>query len=343
MSDDQMSAPSITVSIVIPAFNRVEPLRQTLQSAKTAARALHEPVEIILVDDGSEPPLKSLLANSTDSEILRIIRQPNSGSIVARQTGLHAAQGEYVLFLDSDDLIAPEKLSRHVKQMRAVSADIAYDDVGEIPAHGDSTIKTSRQLPIVATVEELVLRVQPLPHGPIYRRDYLRRALASPVLPPLRECDSVGDIWLYYNLSIHPARLTKVDAPLTLIGVHDEARYSQHWERLGFDSLGVMEAFMRNCPVTPETEAARTLVGECAFNSWRRLPRGFVPAFGQRLLVVWRAAPRPENMQLGGPLFRTLARLFGRVGAGKLLRLRNAPYEQVRTLDDDALARLQRH
>jgi hypothetical protein len=190
------------------------------------------------------------------------------------------------------------------------------------------------------TVEELLIHVQPAPHSPVYRREYLLRALATPVLPPLRQCDAVGDIWLYYNLCIHPARIVKLDAPLTLIGEHEEARYSRHWERLGFAALGIAENFMRLCPVTAATVNARRLVGERAFESWRRLPRGFSNQYCRRTLALWRAAPGHSQMRLGGPLFRFLASLFGYIGAGRILRLRNAPYSRIRTVDDAELASL---
>jgi hypothetical protein len=333
---------SLAATIVIPAYNRVGPLRHTLASAARAVEALAEPAEIILIDDGSEPSLASQLADHPDLGRCRVRRQANQGSIVARLAGLHAAQGEFVLFLDSDDLIAPGKLREHVARLRTAAADIAYDDLG-FPSRGDvgaAPGPTQTALPAVATVEELLLRVQPVPHSPVYRRSYLLAALTPALLPPLRECDAVGDIWLYYNLSIHPARVVKVDAPLTLIGEHEEARYSQHWEKLGYTSLGVMEAFMQRCPVTPATAAARRLVGERAFASWRRLPRGFDPDFCRRQLAVWRAAPDWRDMQLGGPLFRFLALLLGPVTAGRLLRLRNRPYAAVRTVDDAALQRL---
>jgi glycosyltransferase involved in cell wall biosynthesis len=332
--------PALTV--VIPAYNRIGPLRSTLASAERSADRLAERVEILLVDDGSEPPLAGVLVDPPLSDRVRIIRQPNQGSIVARLTGLRAALGEFVLFLDSDDLIAPAKLKEHVSRLRAAPADISYDDLGA-PARGDAVPESSptqSHLATVSTVEELLLRVQPAPHGPVYRRSYLLAALTPPLLPPLRECDAVGDIWLYYNLCIHAARIAKIDAPLTLPGEHEEARYSHHWERLGFAALGVMESFMRLCPVNDTTAAARQLVGECAFNSWRRLPRGFEPGFNRRMLAVWRDAPGRAAMRLGGPLFRGLAAILGPVLAGRLLRLRNGPYAAVRTLDAATLARL---
>lgn len=330
------------VSVVIPAFNRVGPLRHTLASAERAAELFAENVEILVIDDGSEPPLAVVLEDLTPSPRRSIHRQANQGSIVARLTGLQAARGEFILFLDSDDLIATTKFSQCMAALRAACADISYDDVGSPTYSNDSAqpAVTHSRLAKTNTVEELLLRVQPLPHSPIYRRDYLVRALEKTVVPPLRQCDAVGDIWLYYNLCIHPAKIIKIDAPLTFVGAHDEARYSQHWERLGFAALGIMENFMRLCPVTDATVHARCLVGERAFNSWRRLPRGFAPDFCRRLLALWSAAPNHAKMQLGGPLFRTLAALFGPVGAGHILRLRNAPYARIRTVDDDELNRL---
>jgi hypothetical protein len=328
------------ITIVIPAYNRLPPLLATLASARAACARLQEPAEIILVDDGSTPPLAECLPSEAVAPPVRLLRQPNQGSIVARLAGLAAAAGEFVLFLDSDDLIGPDKLHHHLHALRTTQADISYDDVG-ITAPPPSPIRTRSHLPPVGDIAELMLRVQPPPHGPVYRADYLRRALATPILPGMRRSDSVGDVWLYYNLCIHPARLVKVDGPHTLIGEHDEERYSQHWERLGFSALEVMETFLRRCPPPPATRHARRLVGECAFVSWRKLPRDFSPAFRARMLALWRAAPDHPAMRLGGGWFTRVARLLGPVTAGRLFRLRNAPYSRSRTIDDAELARLE--
>jgi glycosyltransferase involved in cell wall biosynthesis len=103
-----------TVSVIIPAFNRVEPLKQTLRSAARALQQLGQSAEILLIDDGSSPPLSEQLEHFQAGWPITHLRQSNQGSIVARQKGLFAAQGEYVLFLDSDDLIPPEKIARQV-------------------------------------------------------------------------------------------------------------------------------------------------------------------------------------------------------------------------------------
>jgi glycosyltransferase involved in cell wall biosynthesis len=326
------------VSIVIPAFNRIEPLRLTLRTAAQAAAAL--PTEIVLVDDGSTKPLRDVLESEIGFPVVWI-RQANAGSMVARHTGLLAAQGEFVLFLDSDDIIHPEKLVRQTEAMRAVGADISYSDMAvyRLGPDGEPIFSPGAAMAAAPNAVDFFLRVQPTPHNPIYRRDYLLRHLAAPLVPLRREYDPVGDVWIYFNLLQHAARIVKVDAALTAIGVHEEGRYSGHWEHLGFASLRLMEDFLAACPATPATAAARTAVGECAFVSWRKLPRDFAPRFGKRLLDLWRQAPRGPVARLGERNFARLAAVLGAETAARLLRfLRGHSYSSCRTLDAAAYA-----
>jgi hypothetical protein len=151
----------------------------------------------------------------------------------------------------------------------------------------------------------------------------------------------VGDVWIYYNLILHPARLEKVAAPLTAAGIHEEDRYSRHWENLGYAALRLVEAFSAACPRTAETLAARRAVGESAFNSWRRLPRDFDRGFDARLLAVWRAAPRGPLRNLGERRFQILARLCGPALAARLLRRWfGHTYASCRTLSEAEYHRL---
>ncbi|ATC65707.1 hypothetical protein CMV30_18100 [Nibricoccus aquaticus] len=329
----------IAASIIIPAFNRLAPLRHTLRSAAAALNAFGQPAEILLIDDGSTPPLSEQLAAFDAGHPVTFLRQPNQGSIVARHTGLTAAHGEWILFLDSDDLIPPEKFTAQLGSLTAASSfDVLYADMARAKNNTTSpdappVFEPAEKLPRTTEPAELFLTIQPAPHNPIYRREYLLRALASPLVPPERRFDPAGDVWLFYNLCTHPARIGKVDASLCAAGVHSEDRYSLQWEKLAAAALPLMESFAASCPRTDATLSARTIVGERAFLSWRSLPRGFAPDFTRRMFSLWKNSPRGPLVRLGQPGFQKLARLLGPAFAARLLRLRNAPYSRVRTLD----------
>jgi len=334
-----MKTPAL--SVVIPAYNRIEPLKVTLRSARSAAEGLD--VETLLVDDGSSPMLAEQLAGS-ELGSLSIIRQSNQGSIVARMAGLAAARGKHVLFLDSDDLVHPRKFSVQLAALEAGGCDVCYSDMAvAVPNAGSlaGSFAPSSRLPATSQPEELFLRIQPSPHNPIYRRDYLLRLLERPIVPVDRRFDPAGDVWLYYNLAPFPALIRKVDEPLTAVGEHDEDRFSRQWERIAVAALLTCREFAARCPRTPDTLAARIRAGECAFDGWRRLPRGMHRGFEDATLELWRGAPRGPVANLGTGRFAWLSRLLGPETAGRLLRrLRNGSYEDCRTLSPEEFDRL---
>lgn len=100
-----MSTP--TVSVVVPCYNGSRYLRETLESALNQTRA---PLEVIVVDDGSTDD-SAAIAESFGPPV-RLIRQQNRGESAARNTGLHASRGDFVTFLDADDLWTSDALER---------------------------------------------------------------------------------------------------------------------------------------------------------------------------------------------------------------------------------------
>lgn len=338
-----MSQPAFPdISVVIPVFNRGEVIRYTLESVRRAAEGLS--VEVIVVDDGSEPPAAESIARLRFAPE-RILRQSNQGLLFARLAGLAAATGRHVLFLDSDDLISREKLRLQVAAMDAAQADVSYTDTARCLLQGDHdalSISLDTPCPDTQDSAEFFISVQPAPHSPVFRADYLRRMVAEAWFPPSPLYNPVAEIWFYHNAAPRPARVVKVPGPHTIIGLHPGARLTSHWERLGAASLAVQEAFGRACAAAPEAAQVRQLVAEKAFGAWRRLPRGFAPEFGRRLLGVWRRLKRNTDLsRLGGGGFQILGRLFGPVGAARVLKLvQNQPYARVRTMDDESFRQL---
>lgn len=111
------------VSVVIPCYGRKELFRDALWSCLEQD---YDPLEVILVDDGSSPPLEV----PYEDRRIRLTRQPrNRGPSAARNAGLRAARGEYVKFLDSDDVLAHrDVLGRLAAAAEEEQADLVYGD-----------------------------------------------------------------------------------------------------------------------------------------------------------------------------------------------------------------------
>ena len=106
-------------SLIIPTYNRAALLERTLQSVFAQT---FEDFETIVVDDGSADETHALLERCGDR--VTALRQTNRGPGSARNLGLKHARGEYVVFLDSDDLLLPWSLAVYDEVARAHQAAI---------------------------------------------------------------------------------------------------------------------------------------------------------------------------------------------------------------------------
>ncbi|KOP27853.1 glycosyl transferase family A [Hapalosiphon sp. MRB220] len=98
------------VSVVIPAYNAMTYLPETLESV---LQQTFTDFEILIINDGSSDNIVEWTHQIADPRV-RLISQPNQGVSVARNTGITHAQGEYIAFLDADDLWQPTKLEKQV-------------------------------------------------------------------------------------------------------------------------------------------------------------------------------------------------------------------------------------
>lgn len=111
------------VSVIVAAYNQRPWIREALDSALTQT---YPRLEVIVVDDGSTDGTGALVRDTYGSRV-RLITQPNRGLPAVRNTGISAAQGNWVQFLDGDDLLAPEKINIQVAALReARDHDLAY-------------------------------------------------------------------------------------------------------------------------------------------------------------------------------------------------------------------------
>lgn len=110
------------VSVIIPSYNSKKYLRETIDSVLAQT---YPSIEIILINDGSTDGTEELFPEFEKLGV-QCFSQKNSGASVARNLGLKNASGDYIQFLDADDIIYPEKIEKQIKQMEADNADLSF-------------------------------------------------------------------------------------------------------------------------------------------------------------------------------------------------------------------------
>ena len=114
------------VSTIIPVYNRAGMIHSAVQSVLNQT---YRPIEIILVDDGSTDDTLTELRRLEEkhSDVIRVATRQNGGPGLARETGRLMAQGEFIQYFDSDDLLLPRKLEVQVAALcKHPECDIAY-------------------------------------------------------------------------------------------------------------------------------------------------------------------------------------------------------------------------
>ena len=117
----------VKVSVIMPAYNSEVYIRESIDSV--LAQSFTD-FELLVVDDGSTDATATIVESFTDQRI-RLIRQPSRGVSVARNTGLEAARGQFITFLDSDDLYYPDFLNTLFRLIQSMKTDMVFCDFSE--------------------------------------------------------------------------------------------------------------------------------------------------------------------------------------------------------------------
>lgn len=114
-----------TVSVIIPTYNDAAYLADGIASVRRAAE--NAALEILVIDDGSTDPaaIDELERVARENSDVRVITKQNAGLAAARNTGLEIASGEFIQFLDADDLLVAGKIDQQVGLLSGKSLDVA--------------------------------------------------------------------------------------------------------------------------------------------------------------------------------------------------------------------------
>jgi glycosyltransferase involved in cell wall biosynthesis len=130
------------VSVIVPCYNRENLVVETLESVY---QQTYRPIELIVVDDGSSDNSRKVVEewvnSKNDNEFkIEILHQNNGGPSKARNTGLSTCNGEYIQFLDSDDILHPDKLKVQLEILRSSKKDFCVCNYKPFYKHSEDDL-----------------------------------------------------------------------------------------------------------------------------------------------------------------------------------------------------------
>lgn len=206
------------VSVVIPTFNRAALVCEAIESA--LGQTIKD-LEVIVVDDGSTDGTGKVIRDRYDERV-KYHYQSNMGRSVARNRGIAAAGGRYLLFLDSDDLLLPRALECEAAYLDAhPDVDVVYTDGYFCDADGQNLSRIAPARPahcLKNILEDLVISNVILAcHSAM-----VRRAALDAVGPPYfdEELRGTEDEDLWVRLAAHGCAFAYLDVPTCQYRIH---------------------------------------------------------------------------------------------------------------------------
>ncbi|MEM9213308.1 MAG: glycosyltransferase [Cyanobacteria bacterium P01_F01_bin.150] len=209
------------VSIIIPCFNSEKFVACTIHSALSQ---IYPYIEVIVIDDGSTDGSLDIIKSFGDR--IRYHTQVNQGAPTARNRGLELAKGQYIKFLDADDILLPDCIALQVQQAQDIAGDrkaIVYGEATWVDQHRQPIAGYS--LRPRANDEDIVTHILtacPLTSCPLHRKDYLMEIQGfDPTLPRGQEHDLhlrlalAGVEFIYYPDAVYEYRNYESDGRIS--------------------------------------------------------------------------------------------------------------------------------
>lgn len=254
-----------TISIIVPCYNYAWVLRETLDSVLGQTST---DWECLVVDDGSQDNTREVVQEYVDRDPrIRYLHRLNGGLSAARNTGIQAARGAFIQFLDADDMLAPSKLSVQAAYLQAnPEVDVVYGNV-RFFEHGNQQILSSTRnfidltqnwmTPLIgcgdAVVQALVQRNQLVVNAPLLRAELV--ATVGKFDEALRSLED-WDYWL--RCATQGAVFAYLPTPETwaLVRVHGESM-SQDQDRMLRSEIRVRIRLHAELSVSSEASASQ--------------------------------------------------------------------------------------
>lgn len=203
------------VSILIPTYNRAVLLTKAIQSVLSQT---YSEFELIIVDDASIDTTAAIVENFHDPRIHYLRLNKNGGVSAARNAGLKICRGDYIAFLDSDDVWVPEKLEKQLQLFHNSSDQVGviYSTINVI--NGDNIYQKKNQGFITGSIYENLLyqNFVGTPSSVIVKKSCFASGI---FFDPLLRCCEDWDVWLQIARDWQFACITE---PLIIYRDHED-------------------------------------------------------------------------------------------------------------------------
>jgi glycosyltransferase involved in cell wall biosynthesis len=261
------------ISVIIPAFNSARFITAAIDSALSQT---HPADEIVVVDDGSTDNTRDIVAALP----VRYIYQKNAGPSAARNTGIRAATGELLAFLDADDLWLPHKLTTQLKALEArPAAGFSFSTVWNLYEGSDPKVARAPYYPprLVRWLAEAGIK-DGTAFGSVYELLLQKNCVATSSMLAWRgliERAGFFDLTLRgcedYDFWIRLARLAPavfIDPPVSRYRIVDEGlsgAWDTRYERFYDTAVQVISAHMKAYPSLIARKALGASLADYAF------------------------------------------------------------------------------
>ena len=178
------------ISVIIPVYNGADTI---LRACESVLNQQYPNIELVVVNDGSKDATADVLQVYAENPAVKLICQDNGGASRARNTGLEAATGDYIMFLDADDEMAPGAMGKLMELSRKHNADIVAGGCLRVRLDGTSFyqgIPVDGEMSIWQNEEALLCSLKDHP-------------LTYAVWSKLYRADAIGDVRFVEDKKLH--------------------------------------------------------------------------------------------------------------------------------------------
>ena len=225
------------ISIVIPVYNSSKYLGRSLN---TVLNQDYPNIEVVLVDDGSTDGCAHLCDEYAEKDIrIRVIHQQNQGASIARQNGLRNSKGEYVTFIDSDDWVANDYVSKLYNFIVEHHITVSACGVQRVKENENINFQRTEYQSFLLSFEELMPRFFKYEFWGFPGKLYKKSVLSQITFPKATLSE---DYLVMTQLFLKERQMAYTEAPLYFYEYHPNSLSHQRLSKRAFEEFENVKA-----------------------------------------------------------------------------------------------------